>query len=234
MGLPAASRHSRQRHKLSIAAASVLAKVHRDRLLVELDAAYPGYGLARHKGYCSPEHWKPLPVSAPPRSTEGAISQSPRQRYNSLILIHAGARYEDSALLPVISIACLCLAGCGGRHPPKKPDPTKGTVTGIVICDDTGKPARFATVTLTAAPAKDAKENDGGPLPSLENPDTDLDGRFRMEAVERDAIMPSQPWKGISTPSAALIFQNWKAWRTTGNALSKRFTSGSSRWWKSR
>ncbi len=40
----------------SIAAASVLAKVHRDRLLVELDAVYPGYGLARHKGYCSPEH----------------------------------------------------------------------------------------------------------------------------------------------------------------------------------
>lgn len=41
---------------LSIAAASVLAKVHRDRLLVELDSQYPGYGLARHKGYCSAEH----------------------------------------------------------------------------------------------------------------------------------------------------------------------------------
>ena len=41
---------------LSIAAASVLAKVHRDRLLVELDEVYPGYGLARHKGYCSQEH----------------------------------------------------------------------------------------------------------------------------------------------------------------------------------
>jgi ribonuclease HII len=40
----------------SIAAASVLAKVHRDRLLVELDREYPGYGLARHKGYGSPEH----------------------------------------------------------------------------------------------------------------------------------------------------------------------------------
>lgn len=40
----------------SIAAASVLAKVHRDRLLVELDAVYPGYGLARHKGYGCPEH----------------------------------------------------------------------------------------------------------------------------------------------------------------------------------
>jgi ribonuclease HII len=40
----------------SIAAASVLAKVHRDSLLVELDARFPGYGLARHKGYCSREH----------------------------------------------------------------------------------------------------------------------------------------------------------------------------------
>ena len=45
---------------VSIAAASVLAKVHRDRLLVELDAVYPGYGLARHKGYCSPEHMEAL------------------------------------------------------------------------------------------------------------------------------------------------------------------------------
>jgi ribonuclease HII len=45
---------------VSIAAASVLAKVHRDRLLVELDAVYPGYGLARHKGYCSAEHMEAL------------------------------------------------------------------------------------------------------------------------------------------------------------------------------
>ncbi|MGA2170392.1 MAG: ribonuclease HII [Terracidiphilus sp.] len=41
---------------LSIAAASVLAKVHRDRLLVEFDRQFPGYGLASHKGYCCPEH----------------------------------------------------------------------------------------------------------------------------------------------------------------------------------
>jgi ribonuclease HII len=45
---------------LSIAAASVLAKVHRDRLLVELDSQYPGYGLASHKGYCSREHMDAL------------------------------------------------------------------------------------------------------------------------------------------------------------------------------
>ena len=41
---------------LSIAAASVIAKVHRDRLLCELDAQFPGYGLAHNKGYSTPEH----------------------------------------------------------------------------------------------------------------------------------------------------------------------------------
>jgi ribonuclease HII len=44
----------------SIAAASVLAKVYRDRMLVELDQQYPGYGLASHKGYCSQEHLEAL------------------------------------------------------------------------------------------------------------------------------------------------------------------------------
>jgi len=44
----------------SIAAASVLAKVYRDSLLVELDQQYPGYGLASHKGYCSQEHLEAL------------------------------------------------------------------------------------------------------------------------------------------------------------------------------
>jgi ribonuclease HII len=40
----------------SIAAASIVAKVHRDGLMRVLDAAYPGYGFARHKGYGTPEH----------------------------------------------------------------------------------------------------------------------------------------------------------------------------------
>lgn len=40
----------------SIAAASVIAKVTRDRLLVELDRQYPQYGFAVHKGYGTPEH----------------------------------------------------------------------------------------------------------------------------------------------------------------------------------
>jgi ribonuclease HII len=39
-----------------IAAASILAKVHRDRLCIELDLAYPQYGFARHKGYPTADH----------------------------------------------------------------------------------------------------------------------------------------------------------------------------------
>jgi len=40
----------------SIAAASVLAKVTRDRMMVQLDKEYPGYGFASHKGYATPQH----------------------------------------------------------------------------------------------------------------------------------------------------------------------------------
>jgi ribonuclease HII len=45
---------------VSIAAASILAKVHRDRLIVELDSQYPGYGLAQHKGYGTAFHLEAL------------------------------------------------------------------------------------------------------------------------------------------------------------------------------
>jgi ribonuclease HII len=45
---------------LSIAAASVVAKVHRDALMRELDVLHPGYGLASHKGYGTPEHRRAL------------------------------------------------------------------------------------------------------------------------------------------------------------------------------
>src|SRR5260370_14116972 len=44
----------------SIAAASVVAKVHRDALMRELDAVHPGYGLASHKGYGTPKHRRGL------------------------------------------------------------------------------------------------------------------------------------------------------------------------------
>lgn len=45
---------------LSIAVASIVAKVTRDRLMVELDSQFPGYGLAQHKGYGTSEHLEAL------------------------------------------------------------------------------------------------------------------------------------------------------------------------------
>jgi ribonuclease HII len=44
----------------SIAAASVLAKVTRDRQMKEFDQLYPGYGFAEHKGYATPKHYQAI------------------------------------------------------------------------------------------------------------------------------------------------------------------------------
>ena len=49
----------------SIAAASILAKVARDRLMVEMDGLYPGYGFASHKGYRAPVHAEALLTLGP-------------------------------------------------------------------------------------------------------------------------------------------------------------------------
>ena len=69
-GLPCPQRNlvGGDRRSASVAAASIVAKVARDRLMRELDAQYPAYGFARHKGYATPEHlaaldrWGPCPI----------------------------------------------------------------------------------------------------------------------------------------------------------------------------
>jgi ribonuclease HII len=50
---------------ISVAAASILAKTHRDMRMEEWDAIYPQYGLARHKGYGTPDHLEALRVHGP-------------------------------------------------------------------------------------------------------------------------------------------------------------------------
>jgi ribonuclease HII len=49
----------------SIAAASVLAKVTRDRMMKEFDKVYPGYGFAEHKGYATPKHYAAISERGP-------------------------------------------------------------------------------------------------------------------------------------------------------------------------
>jgi ribonuclease HII len=48
------------RKSFCIAAASIIAKVTRDRIMVAYDAQYPGYGFAQHKGYCTNDHMELL------------------------------------------------------------------------------------------------------------------------------------------------------------------------------
>lgn len=61
----------------SIMAASILAKVTRDDLMVKLDRKYPGYGLAQHKGYGTEDHFKALERLGPSpchrRSFKGVV-----------------------------------------------------------------------------------------------------------------------------------------------------------------
>jgi len=54
-----------ERASLSIAAASIIAKVYRDRLMIELDGLYPGYGFARHKGYGTKQHQRAIAELGP-------------------------------------------------------------------------------------------------------------------------------------------------------------------------
>ena len=56
VGIPQTNLIKGDQRSLSIAAASILAKTARDKLLVELDFEYPGYRFADHKGYATSQH----------------------------------------------------------------------------------------------------------------------------------------------------------------------------------
>lgn len=72
-GLPVRNLSSHKQHAIvggdaksySIAAASIIAKVTRDRLMVEYDQRYPVYGFAGHKGYCAATHLESLAIHGP-------------------------------------------------------------------------------------------------------------------------------------------------------------------------
>ncbi len=49
----------------TIAAASIVAKVYRDRLMVQYDSEYPEYSFCRHKGYCTEEHVEAIKIHGP-------------------------------------------------------------------------------------------------------------------------------------------------------------------------
>jgi len=63
---------------LSIAAASIVAKVSRDRMMAGLEGVFPGYGFARHKGYGTEEHQAALACLGP--SAAHRLSFAPLRR----------------------------------------------------------------------------------------------------------------------------------------------------------
>ena len=60
LGVPALAMWKGDRVAASVAAASIVAKVTRDRMMRELDERYPVYGFCRHKGYVTGEHLRAL------------------------------------------------------------------------------------------------------------------------------------------------------------------------------
>ena len=56
LGMPQQAIIKGDAKSITIGAASIVAKVHRDRLMAQLDLQYPGYGFAAHKGYPTAEH----------------------------------------------------------------------------------------------------------------------------------------------------------------------------------
>jgi ribonuclease HII len=67
LGVPGLAVWKGDRVAACVAAASVLAKVTRDRMMVELDGDFPEYGFAEHKGYVTPEHSAALRQHGPCR-----------------------------------------------------------------------------------------------------------------------------------------------------------------------
>jgi hypothetical protein len=110
------------------------------------------------------------------------------------------ARSQWLWIVAVISL----LAGCD-KHA-NKPDPTKGAVAGIVLCADTGKPARFATVNLTPVPVKHAEPHEEPPLAPVATIDSGLDGRFRMEAVPAGDYYAFATLDGYLDPERGIDF----------------------------
>lgn len=79
----------------AISAASILAKTCRDAMMQALDACYPGFELAIHKGYCTPAHLDAL---------RGRTPSPLHRRSFSPVRCSLGAEYDDEALLQLMGM----------------------------------------------------------------------------------------------------------------------------------
>jgi ribonuclease HII len=87
LGVPGLAMWKGDRVAACIAAASVVAKVTRDRLMVAMDARFPAYGFAQHKGYITPEHQAAL-------TEHGACAEHRRSFVN--VRMRDNGRYDET------------------------------------------------------------------------------------------------------------------------------------------
>lgn len=155
LGVPGLAVWKGDRVAACVAAASVLAKVTRDRIMVELDGQFPGYGFAVHKGYITDEHSAALlrhgpcaehrfsyvNVAAasgrgnrPPRARRPAVVAAPASLFDppslvddSSLSVDASVLSDDAAALPVDGPAAL-LFDASTAEPPVLPGVAEGTV----------------------------------------------------------------------------------------------------------
>ena len=90
LGVPSLAMWKGDQVAACVAAASILAKVTRDRIMTDLDERHPQYGFAQHKGYCTPEHGSALMEHGP----------CPSHRYSYVNVIGAVRARGGQGLVP--------------------------------------------------------------------------------------------------------------------------------------
>jgi ribonuclease HII len=99
----------------SIAAASIVAKVHRDTLMDALAREHPGYGFERHKGYCTPEHQEAIRKLGPCDVHRRSFTflRELRGEYSPLFY-DLKQRLDNAAAAPELEAIEQELTACGG------------------------------------------------------------------------------------------------------------------------
>ena len=95
LGVPSLAMWKGDQVAACVAAASILAKITRDRIMTDLDERHPQYGFAQHKGYCTPDHGKALMDHGP----------CPSHRYSYVNVIDAVRARAGQAPVPALHAA---------------------------------------------------------------------------------------------------------------------------------
>jgi ribonuclease HII len=135
LGVPALAMWKGDEVAACVAAASVVAKVTRDRLMRELDARYPGYGFARHKGYSTPSHMRALAAYGPcPEHRRSFVNVSSRLAPGPLDGAGPPSLVEPGLGEPL---------GPGGPPPPAEPGPPEEMIMGLCPAFDPELPGAW-------------------------------------------------------------------------------------------